>query len=188
MAHVIVPRVSLERLATSKPWLRGLPGGLPSDFDYRVLRSVVDARAMMFELPGCDRAKAAVELYRHRGVVGMHVAYIGIMRAWTFDSRQVLEAFGSADRFIRVLRNVGPPVQLPPAKPIQIWRGTLVNRTAAITVAIGLSWTRSRNAACWFALHEYVPPSSLHSHLSCSMPISIDRPSLHKIMRARNRK
>jgi hypothetical protein len=100
-----------------------------------------------------------------------------------------LEAFGSADEFIGVLRNVAPPVQLPPMKLTQIWRGALVNRTTAITDSIGLSWTRSRNIACWFALHEYVPPpSNLHSHLSCSMPISIDRLSLHNITHARNRK
>jgi hypothetical protein len=188
VAHVIVPRVSLERLAASKPWLRGLPGGLPLDFDYRVVKSVVDARALMFELPGCDRAKAAVELYRHRNVVGVHAAYIGIMLAWTYNGRRLLEAFGSADQFIGVLRAVAPPVQLPPVKHIQIWRGTLVNRTTAITDSIGLSWTRSRNVASWFALLNTCPPSNLHSHLLCSMPISIDRSSLRNAMHARNRK
>jgi hypothetical protein len=86
----------------------------------------------------------------------VHVAYVGIMLAWIHDSRRLLEAFGSADQFIRALRNVAPPVQLPTVKPIEIWRGTLVNRTTAITDSIGLSWTRSRNVACWFALYEYV--------------------------------
>jgi hypothetical protein len=176
VARLIVPRVSLERLASSKPWLRGLVGGLPLDFDYRVVRSVIDVRAMMFELPGCDRAKAAVELYRHRSVVGVDAAYIGIMLAWTYDGGQLLEAFGSADQFTGALRNVAPPVQLASLKPVHLWRGTVVNRTNPIGDSIGLSWTRSRNVACWFALRKFVPalqpslaPVVLHTHLDRSV-------------------
>jgi hypothetical protein len=157
MANVIASQVSLQKLANKKPWLCRLPGGLPSDFDYRNVRSAGDAKALMFELPGCDRAKAAVDLYHHRNIVGAHTAYIGIMLAWTHDSRQLSEAFGSAKQFINALTSVAPTVQSPDTKPIEIWRGTLLNRTTPITHSFGLSWSRSRDVACWFALREYVP-------------------------------
>jgi hypothetical protein len=156
LANQIAPWTSPENIA-SKAWLRDLPGGLPVDFDYRNVRSATDAKAMMFELPGCDRTKAAVQLYYHRKLVGRRAAYLGIMLAWNHDSRRLLEAFGSTAEFIRALKNVAPPVQGRGTKPIHLWRGVLLNRTTPIVDSIGTSWTRSRNAACWFALHEYVP-------------------------------
>lgn len=156
MASLVAPWISPKKSA-SKPWLRELEGGLPFDFDYRAVRSAADAEAMMFELPACDRAKAAVELYYHRTLVGLPVAYVGIMLAWTHDSGGLLHAFGSAHQFIRALRAVAPSTQLSMAKPIEIWRGALLNRSAAIRNSIGLSWTRSRDVACWFAWHEHVP-------------------------------
>jgi hypothetical protein len=174
LANLVAPWISPESL-TNKPWLRELQGGLPLEFDYRDVRSAADARAMMFELPGCDRAKAAVELYYNRDMVGAPAAYIGIMLAWTHDGRRLLEAFGSANQFINALRTVAPTVELPTAQPIEIWRGTLLNRTNPITHSIGLSWTRSRNVACWFALQEYAPalqpslaPVVLHAYLDRS--------------------
>jgi hypothetical protein len=156
LANLTAPRISPEK-SVSKTWLQELGGGLPLGFDYRAVRSAADARAMMFELPGCDRAKAAVELYHHRKLVGSAAAYIGIMLAWTHDGHRLLHAFGSARQFIRALRTVVPPAQVPMAQPIQIWRGLLLSKTAAIEDSIGLSWTRSRDVACWFAWHDYVP-------------------------------
>lgn len=58
-------------------WLARLPGGLPADFDYNVVRSVGDARALILTLPNCDRAQAAVRLFCHRNPAGIKAARDG---------------------------------------------------------------------------------------------------------------
>src|SRR6516162_6233646 len=64
-----------ESLSKSSIWLARLPGGLPVDFDYRVIKSAADAKTLILELPSGDRGRAAVELHRHRDLIGAVVAY-----------------------------------------------------------------------------------------------------------------
>ncbi len=80
-------------------WFAALPAGLPSDFDYAVIRSVDDARSLMLVLPNCDRGRAAVGLYEHRWLVGSEAAYYALLAAWDHDEHEAIAAFGSAERF-----------------------------------------------------------------------------------------
>jgi hypothetical protein len=59
---------------TWKTWLRGLPFGLPEDFDYSLVRTADDAVDLIITLPNRDRGRAAVGLHKHRHVVGHRVA------------------------------------------------------------------------------------------------------------------
>jgi hypothetical protein len=173
--NAIAQRNSFEGLSNSRFWLRQLPGGLPADFDYGVIRFVADAKALILALPNCDRGRAAVELYRHRNLIGALAAYSGIMVAWDHSHREIIDAFGSVGQFISALRDVAPSLHLGSPKRIEVWRGVVMDRADALRHAIGLSWTRSRNVASWFAFHDHVPelqpslaPVVLHADLDQS--------------------
>jgi hypothetical protein len=175
LPQAIPPRDYIVSLSRSAIWLRDLSGGLPPDFDYGVIRSVADAKALILVLPNCDRGQAAVGLHRNRLSIGVGATYLGIMAAWDHDHRETVDAFGSIEQFIGALRDVAPPLDLQAPKHMEIWRGAVVDRDDALRCAIGLSWTRSRSVACWFALHGYVPalqpslvPVVLHANLDQS--------------------
>jgi hypothetical protein len=173
--HATTPRDRFEALSGRRFWLCQLAGGLPPEFKYSVIRSVEDAKALILVLPNCDRGRAAVGLYRHRQLIGADAACSGIMVAWDHGHRETVDAFGSAERFVAALKEVAPPLDLGTPKRIEVWRGVVLDRADALEIAIGLSWTRSRNVACWFALHDYVPafqpslaPVVLHANLDPS--------------------
>jgi hypothetical protein len=165
----------IETQSLNAIWLRDLSGGLPLGLDYGAIRSVADAKVLIRVLPNCDRGRAAVGLHRNRHLIGAGVAYVGIMAAWDRGHRETVDAFGSTKRFIRALRDVAPPPDLQAPKHMEVWRGALVDRDDMLRCSIGLSWTRSRNVACWFALRDYVPalqpslvPVVLHANLDQS--------------------
>jgi hypothetical protein len=137
------------------PWLFPLSAGLTEQFDYSRLRSSAAATAFILTLPYSDRVRAARGLYDHRKEIGHEAVYAGIMTAWDHDHRDIVEAFGSVARFTAALRDVAP--RLSHSDQLTIWRGALLNRSQPIADAIHISWTRSRNVACWFALRNYVP-------------------------------
>jgi hypothetical protein len=188
LPQAIPPRDFIGSLSRSAIWLRDLSGGLPLDFDYGVIRSVADAKALILVLPNCDRGQAAVGLHRNWHSIGVGATYVGIMAAWDHDHRETVDAFGSIEQFIRALRDVAPPLDLQAPKHMEIWRGAVMDRDDALRCAIGLSWTRSRSVACWFALHDMCQPSSPPLFPLCSTPISINRPSLRSIRRAQSKK
>jgi hypothetical protein len=131
-------------------WLRVLPSGLPSNFDYSLIRTTDDACNMIWALPNADRGTAALGLYEARDVVGDVVAYEGIMAAWDHDHGHVLAAFGDDQSFADCLSEVAPPLTLP--NPIRLWRGVEITESDDPALAAsGVSWTRSREMACWFA-------------------------------------
>lgn len=103
LPQAIPPRDYIESLSRSAIWLRDLSGGLPLDFDYGVIRSVADAKALILVLPNCDRGQAAVGLHRNRHSIGFGATYVGIMAAWDHDHRETVDAFGSIEQFIRAL-------------------------------------------------------------------------------------
>jgi hypothetical protein len=146
-----------EDLSSGGYWLRELPGGLRENFDYRIVSCVADANNLILTLPRCDRGQAALGLYHHRSVVGAEVAYSGIMAGWDHGHHEIIEAFGSADQFITALKDVAPALDLYPRNRVEIWRGTVLDTADPLAHSVGLSWTRSRNIACWFALYDYVP-------------------------------
>ena len=99
-------------------WLYDLPSGLPSNFDYSLVRTTDDACSMIWRLPNADRGKAAAELYDAREVVGHAVAYEGLMAAWDHDHGHVLAEFGDDQFFADALSDVAPPLRLP--NPIRL--------------------------------------------------------------------
>jgi hypothetical protein len=131
-------------------WLRVLPSGLPSNFDYSLIRTTDDVCNMIWALPNADRGTAAVELYEARDVIGRHVSYRGMMAAWDHDHGQVLAAFSDDQLFADCLSEVAPPLNLP--NRVRLWRGVEITRDGdPAYAAAGVSWTRSRDVACWFA-------------------------------------
>ena len=131
-------------------WLYDLPSGLPSNFDYSLVRTTDDACSMIWRLPNADRGKAAAELYDAREVVVHAVAYEGLMAAWDHDHGHVLAEFGDDQFFADALSDVAPPLRLP--NPIRLWRGVEIAEGEDPTCAATcVSWTRSRDVACWFA-------------------------------------
>jgi hypothetical protein len=80
------------------------------------------------------------------------------MTAWDHDERDTINAFGSADQFIAALKDVAPPLTIRSrSKRVSAWRGVIIDRADCLHSALGVSWTRSRNVACWFAMRYYVP-------------------------------
>ncbi len=55
------------------------------------------------------------------------------------------------------LNKVAPRLDLALPEQIEIWRGTVASRDDTLRNCIGLSWSRTREIACWFALHDYAP-------------------------------
>jgi hypothetical protein len=146
----------IDSLSNNRFWLSRLTGGLPADFDYRVVKSVVDAKRLILVLPSCDRGRAAVGLYDHRDLIGAAAAYGGIIVAWDHDHREIVEAFRSPAKFIAALKDVAPPLDADLPNRVEIWRGAVLSKNDRLRYSVGLSWTQSRNVACWFALREYV--------------------------------
>jgi hypothetical protein len=169
-----------ESLSSSAFWLSQLPGGLPADFDYGSIKSVADVKRLILEIPNCDRGQAAVGLYRHHSVIGTAAAYVGIMLAWDHDHREIVDAFGSPDAFLAALRDIAPPLGAKLPRQFQAWRGILLSRRDPLRSCIGLSWTRDRSIACWFALQNYVPeiqpfvvPMVLHAAVERSIVVTL---------------
>ena len=88
MVDAIISCDCTEGFSNNKFWLSQFSGGLPADFDYGVVRSVVDAKTLILVLPNCDRGRAAVELHRNRDLIGAATAYSGIIVAWDHDHRE----------------------------------------------------------------------------------------------------
>jgi hypothetical protein len=180
VAHTLPQTIPLQSRSRRAVWLADLSGGLPPNFDYRVVRSLADAKALIFMLPNCDRGQAAVGLHRSRHSIGTDLAYVGIMAAWDLGHRETVDAFGSTEDFISALRDVASMPDLQASKYLEVWRGAVVDRRDELRCAVGLSWTRSRGVACWFALHEYVAalqpslvPIVLHANLDRSVIVTM---------------
>jgi hypothetical protein len=136
---------------TRKPWLDDLPFGLPNDFDYSLIRTADDALSFMVTLPNRDRGHAAVGLHKHRHVVGRRAAYAGMMAAWDHDHEELHEAFDNdLLRLADALRGVAPPITRE--NRLRVWRGVIVDKGDPSDAVMGLSWTRNRDVACWFAM------------------------------------
>jgi hypothetical protein len=130
-------------------WLAGLPFGLPDDFDYSVIGSLGDVISLMAALPNSDRGEAARALYERREQIGPVLAFAALMEAWDHDDRHLVDAFETADQLVAALRVVAPPLRRK--RPLRVWRGIVVKDAHPGAAAVGLSWTRSRDIACWFA-------------------------------------
>jgi hypothetical protein len=169
-----------EGFSNNKFWLSQFSGGLPADFDYGVVRSVVDAKTLILVLPNCDRGRAAVELHRNRDLIGAAAAYSGIMVAWDHDHREIIDAFGSPEQFVAALKDVAPLLDSKIPKRMDVWRGAIVSKSGRLRDSIGLSWTRNRDVACWFALRDYVSvlqpsltPIVLHADIDQSIIVAM---------------
>jgi hypothetical protein len=170
-----IPQVAPKCFSDSAVWQRDLPGGLPPDFDYGLIKTIEDAEALIFILPTCDRGQAAIGLHGNRHSIGAAAAYGGIMAAWDRGHQEIVDAFGSCEKFVAALRHVAPPLDSKSPKYLEVWRGAVVNTDDVLSQAFGASWTRSRSIACWFALRDYVPalqpsraPLVLHAHVDQS--------------------
>jgi hypothetical protein len=128
-------------------WEEGLNYGLPSNFDFGVVRTVDDAMTLISTLPNSDRGEAAKSLYEYHDV-GNRVAYRGLILAWEHDHQELISAFGSQEELADALRSVSPPSKRK--KPVRAWRGV-----DNVEGAFGMSWTTNRDIACWFAMRRF---------------------------------
>jgi hypothetical protein len=135
------------RAARSPTWEDRLHYGLPSNFDFSVVKTVDDAMTLLSALPNSDRGEAAKSLYDYPNV-GKRVAYRGLILAWEHDHRELIDAFGSEEELAAALRDVSPPSKRK--KPVKAWRGI-----KNIEGAFGMSWTTDRDIACWFAMRGF---------------------------------
>jgi hypothetical protein len=133
----------------TKHWARDLPFGLPDDFNFDLICTKGDVLSMMAALSNADRGEAARKLYERRDRLGPALAYAALMDAWDHNDREQVEAFETLDAFAAALREVAPPIKRQ--RPLRVWRGIAVRDGHPGQAAIGLSWTRSRDIACWFA-------------------------------------
>jgi hypothetical protein len=140
----------------NKKWLRGLPHGLPDDFDYDVIRTRSDVFDLIATLPNADRGEAAREIWQRRDRLGDRLAYAALIDAWDHDDRVLTEAFSSVDDLATALHGVAPRYKRK--RPLPVWRGIIVqHNTHPRDAAVGMSWTRNRHIACWFATRRYNP-------------------------------
>ena len=123
--------------------------GLPSNFNFDVIRTKSDVQRLLGTLPNRDRGVAARRLYERRDHIGPALAYFALMRAWEYDDGVLVEAFETLDAFAAALCPVAPPIKRK--RPLRVWRCIAVRDAHPGHAAIGLSWTRSRDIACWFA-------------------------------------
>lgn len=133
----------------TKHWSDDLPFGLPADFNFDVIHTKADVQRLLWTLPNRDRGVAARRLYERRDHIGPALAYAAFMTAWGHDDRELFEAFETPEAFAAALREVAPPVKRK--RSLRVWRGIAVRDAHPGVAAIGLSWTRSREIACWFA-------------------------------------
>lgn len=142
-------------LLKQESWARTLLFGLPDDFDFGVIRTKADVITLLSSLPNSDRGEAARALYERRGHLKRAVVFAALMESWDHDDRVTVDAFNTADAFVAALRAVAPSLRR--TRPLRVWRGIVVRDTHPRAAAIGLSWTRSRDIACWFATRHDWP-------------------------------
>jgi hypothetical protein len=118
--------------------------GLPDDFDFTAVKTVTAASVLIGRLPNPHRGVAAQRLHSQLKIVGKRVVFRGLMAVWDHDHGAIAGSFGSETDFLMALRDVAPPIAR--TERLQVWRG--VNGVGAID---GLSWTKDRDIACWFA-------------------------------------
>jgi hypothetical protein len=138
----------------TQEWLDKLQFGLPDNFDFDVIRSRDDVEALLTILPNSDRGIAAHALYERCDRIGHDLVYAAIMYAWESneDYRELIDAFGSVSGFFGLataLSKVAPKIKRK--RRLRAWRGIAVREADPSEAAIGFSWTRSRDIACWFA-------------------------------------
>jgi hypothetical protein len=104
-------------------WRDKLRFGLPEVFDYGQIRNAGDAKRFINSLPTEDRAKGAVQLYRHRELIGAKAAFAGMMTAWECDDGKLEGAFGGHESFGYALSVVAPPMSRK--RRLQIWRAVM---------------------------------------------------------------
>lgn len=137
-------------MSARKSWKEPLPFGLPDDFNFSVIRSRADVVSLMAALPNADRGVLARKLYERRDHIGNALVFFALMDVWDHDYREVVNAFGETpDAFTAAVREVAPPIKR--RRPVRLWRGIRVLKAHPGDAAIGLSWTRGREIACWFA-------------------------------------
>jgi hypothetical protein len=126
-------------------WLQGLEAGLPTEFDFGLLRTPEDASSFMFRLPNKDRGFAAKAIVDHVGRVHPDVAYRALIDAWDHDHGEVGKVFETSEALADAFRRVAP--RSARRKPVRAWRGCSHPQGW-----YGFSWTLDRDCACWFAL------------------------------------
>jgi hypothetical protein len=104
-------------------WRDKLRFGLPEVFDYGQIRNAGDAKRFINFLPTVDRAKGAVQLYKHRELIGAKAAFAGMMTAWKCDDGKLEAAFGGHESFGYALSVVAPPMSRK--RRLQIWRSVM---------------------------------------------------------------
>ena len=139
----------------SNSWLELLADGVPSDFDFGHIRGPSDAQSFIFRLPNEHRGTGAAALHRHRDHVGRPAVFAGMIAAWEHDHGHVIAAFGYS--FLAALREVAPPVTR--SRRLRLWRGLQLPADGGCDEfdALGVSWTRCRDVACWFAMQFDFP-------------------------------
>jgi hypothetical protein len=95
-----------------------------------------------------DPGKVVRAFWERRDELGHDRVYAAMMTAWEWHHNELCEAFGTTDALADALRAVAPP--LPLTRPAWVWRGIVTTDDPA-GAAIGLSWSWSYDAACWFA-------------------------------------
>ena len=111
--------------------------------------SHADVFSLLAALPNGDRGVAARTLYELRDRIGATLAYEALIEAWIHDHPFLLEAFGTADNFVKALSEVAPPIKQQ--RSLRVWRGIAVSEAHPGDAAVGISWTRHGEVACWFA-------------------------------------
>jgi hypothetical protein len=73
-----------------------------------------------------------------------------MMAAWDHDHEEMHKAFDGMWWLADALRDVAPPITRK--KRLRVWRGIIVDQGDPSEAVFGLSWTRDRDVACWFAM------------------------------------
>jgi hypothetical protein len=134
---------------TSKSWLDGLNYRVPDDFDYSVIRSVDDVESLMVRLPNAQRGWTAPEIWERREQLDKSLVFAAMLTAWDHDHHEVIEAFDSEYNFVKALAKVAPEIRRK--RRLTVYRGIALRHGDPGELARGVSWTRSRDIACWFA-------------------------------------
>lgn len=136
------------------------------------IRTIADARSAIWRCSNSSRGYVAREIYEQHRSTNPKLAYAALMTAWEHDHGPTVEAFETEDDFAAALREVAPPIKRK--RPLRVWRGIYVRDAHPMEAAVGLSWTRDRDIACWFAMRfsevsgvrpfvfeTYVPPEEI---------------------------
>ena len=100
---------------------------------------------------------------RGRFVVGLFdegvpadVLRAAVESAWNHDYTVLWEACGASISVVRELFRAAKFDKSRLPKSLEIWRGGVIPPGGHWhDVAFGISWTRNRDAACWFAIHYW---------------------------------